>query len=125
MTVAVGILALAGCSSLAPDAGAAGRTAEQFHAAVSAGDGQAACSLLTDTARSSVEAASGRPCEQSVADGVPDARSVRSVDAFGQNARVVMDGDTVFLAQIAGRWKVLAAACTPRPDAPYDCTVGG
>jgi len=40
-------------------------------------------------------------------------------------AQVRFTGDTLFLSEFRGRWKVLAAGCSPMPRAPYDCSVKG
>jgi hypothetical protein len=85
------------------------------------GDVQARCALL----------APGTALEQdaSCADALAQVRlpggRVRSVQVWGGGAQVRMDGDTVFLTQTHGGWRVTAAGCTPQGDAPYRCEVAG
>ncbi|MGW4897592.1 hypothetical protein ACWEQL_35875 [Kitasatospora sp. NPDC004240] len=44
---------------------------------------------------------------------------------FGQQARAVLEADTVFLSVFSGAWKITAAGCEPRPDMPYRCDLKG
>ncbi|MEV7180696.1 hypothetical protein [Kitasatospora sp. NPDC093679] len=44
---------------------------------------------------------------------------------FGQQARAVLEGDTVFLSAFPDGWKITAAGCEPRPEMPYRCDVKG
>jgi hypothetical protein len=38
-------------------------------------------------------------------------------------AIVELDADTVFLARFDAGWRVTAAHCAPRVNAPYDCQI--
>ncbi len=121
------LLVLPGCASVAgPDAGAAGTAAERFHAAVAAGDGLAACSLLAPTTARERAGAEEAPCPEAVlAVDLPAAATSLEGHAYGRQAQVVLDGDTVFLTGSGADWLVVAAGCTPRPERPYDCTIAG
>ncbi len=123
---AIGLVALAlcGCSSLSPDGAAAGDAAVAFHDALSGGDSAAACDLLAEGARTELEHTAGSPCDSAIGDeGLPAAGQVVDVAAYGRNARVILDGDVVFLTVESGEWKVMAAGCTFQENAPYDCTL--
>jgi hypothetical protein len=125
VVVALAVTALGGCR-LTPDDGSAAEAAERFHAALQRGDGSAACRLLTPDTRSALEGSEGQPCPNAItAQDLRPASAAIKTDAYATNARVVMDGDVVFLAAFERQWLVVAAGCSPRQDEPYDCTVGG
>ena len=46
------------------------------------------------------------------------------VEVFDSMAQVRVGADTVFLSRYDGGWRVVAAACTPVPGRPYDCSIG-
>jgi hypothetical protein len=119
--VSAAALAVAGCSSAAdvPVRDAAGR----FAAALAQHDGATACALLTDDARSSAETF-GRDCAAQLAT-LPDPGGVQDVEVWSDAAQARLDGDTLFLLRFPDGWRVNAAACTSRGDAPYDCEVQG
>ena len=50
---------------------------------------------------------------------------VTAVEVWGGDAQVRLSGDTVFLSRTQEGWKVVAAACTPQSEGPYDCEVQG
>jgi hypothetical protein len=56
---------------------------------------------------------------------IPGASEVTESKAYGSNAQVQMDQDTVFLTRSGDTWKVIAAGCTPQGERPYDCEVEG
>jgi len=104
--------------------GQARAAATSFHEDLARGDGEAACALLTESARSALESASGQPCSQALPDlglhgGIP-----ASVEVWETQARVAFDADVVFLARFPSGWQVSAAGCEPASDT-YDCTVEG
>lgn len=116
----------AGCTSVAGDPSLAGSAAQDFHAALASGEPDAACELLAPGTLTGLEESSGTSCRKALADeGLPDAVAVTTTDVYGTNARVVLKGDTVFLARFGSQWKVTAAGCTPRPGLPYHCAVKG
>jgi hypothetical protein len=117
-------LVLSGCAG--PGTAAPTSVAMRFHAAVSQQNGALACALLAPETRSELVQAAGEPCSRAVlGEAIPDVGRVRESDRFGVQAQVQMSGDTVFLAEFPGGWRVVAAACTPRRALPYDCQVKG
>jgi hypothetical protein len=122
--------ALAGCSSLAPDAPSAEGVAVAFSSAIDTGNADEACALLAPGTVEEIESSEDAPCEQAILDlGLPGGGEGRSAEAFGRGAIVELDNDTVFLVgdgdgDVRG-WRVTAAGCEPRPERPYDCTVKG
>ena len=56
---------------------------------------------------------------------LPDPGAVQRVEVWGDTAQVHLAGDTVFLLRFPDGWRVSAAGCTPRGDAPYRCEVRG
>jgi len=116
--------ATAGCGPVHDDA--VRRTAADFYAAHAVRDGNAACDVLAPRTRSELEQAAGAPCARAVlAEGLPAVGEPLDVRVFGTQAEVVWRGETTFLARFRGGWKVMAAACTPREQHPYDCRVAG
>jgi hypothetical protein len=119
----LGVAALSGCAGSQDDA--AMTTALGLLDAAAGGDGPAACAVLAAPTRDELEQSSGKPCEEAVLqEDLGAASGVDRVDVFDSTARVVAGSQTVFLSRYDGRWKVVAAACTPVPDRPYDCSIG-
>ncbi len=102
-------------------------TAEEFWAAVTDGDGAAACELLAPSTRTELESSSGVPCAEAVLEEVDGADGTPKVAVYGDAARARVGSETAFLALLDGGWRVTAAGCAPGPteDVPYDCTVSG
>jgi hypothetical protein len=115
------VLLLSGCSS-AQEADA-GRVASTF--ADPSGDPEARCALLAPATLAVLEEDESAPCAEAIAELPLDAGEVRSVEVWGGDAQVKLVGDTVFLTETGSGWKVTAAACRMRTDAPYDCQVEG
>jgi hypothetical protein len=118
---ALGAVGLAGCTAAEEPTVAA--VAGQFAGAVARHDGDRACALLTDNARDDVETF-GRQCAPQLAT-LPDPGAVGRVEVWGATAQVHLDHDTLFLLRFPDGWRVSAAGCTPRGDAPYQCEVQG
>jgi hypothetical protein len=119
--VAVALALLAGCS-LGPDVATAAGVAGAFHAAVADGDGLGACELLSLSAIEELERSAGTRCDGAIEDEqIPEVGEVVRSAAYGHNAQVVFDGDTVFLSIFDGEWRVVAAGCTARGEQPYNC----
>lgn len=115
---------LGGCA--ADQVPAARDVAEQFYAAYEAGDGEAACALLAPSTLEELEQSARKACSEAVlSQDVPDVGDATDVQVFGDQAQVRFDGDTAFLARYPAGWRVVAVACEPRPDRPYDCQVKG
>ncbi|GLB66618.1 hypothetical protein [Arthrobacter mangrovi] len=119
-------LSLAGCSSLNPGTAEAADVASRFHADLASGDFQAACTLLAPGTVEKLEDGAAGSCARKLADlGLPGAGGVRSSQAYGSNAQVQLEADTVFLTLSGRHWKITAIGCTPRGEKPYDCEVEG
>lgn len=119
-------LGLAGCSSLNPGSEEAATVAGEFLQAVQAGNGAAACAFLAPAAVEETEDDEPGSCGRKILElDVPAAGTVTGSQAYGRNAQVALETDTVFLTRSGDRWKVLAAGCTFRGERPYDCEVDG
>lgn len=119
-------LLLAGCSGLNPGTAQAAETAREFHALLTSQQEKQACDLLTPAVMEALEGADAGSCPQKLAALKLDGAShVLDSRAFGRNAQVQLDGDTVFLTMSGGAWKVMAAGCTSRGERPYDCDLEG
>jgi hypothetical protein len=97
---------------------------ERFHAALEAGDGQAACRELSDEAASKLEREEREPCEEAIlaleltSGGTVTFRRVEIRNAYAD----VDEGGTDFLSEGAEGWKISAAGCRPTgPERPYEC----
>ncbi len=89
-------------------------------------DGRQACALLAPRTLDELEKSERTSCAQAVIEEqLPTGDAVRRVDVYGDQARVVLTVDTLFLAHFPSGWKVTAAGCAPRPEQPYDCTIKG
>ena len=102
--------------------------AERFHAALEAGDGQAACEELAEQTTSKLERQEGRPCEEAILElelpkgGSVSFRRVEVRSGFAQLA----EGGTDFLDEGSDGWKISAAGCEPStPERPYECELEG
>ncbi|MEV7802801.1 hypothetical protein AB0O28_07620 [Microbispora sp. NPDC088329] len=110
-----------GCASL--DDAAVTTTAERFLSAAGQGQGGQACLLLAPRAAESLD-----DCDKQIVSVGLRVGAVRGVDIWGDEARVRVDGDTIFLHRFPDGWRVRAAGCESRPDQsytqqPYDCEV--
>lgn len=94
--------------------------------AVAQQDWAAACELLAPSTRSELEQSSGKSCAEALPEEQPPAvRDDADVHVYGTQAQLDFPGETLFLSQYDGRWRIVAAVCTPRPERPYDCVVTG
>ena len=117
---ALGVL-LAGCSSAqAPDVEQVARTFSD-----PAGDPAERCALLTPAVLTAFEQDQAAPCAEAIQDLPTRGGPVDSLEIWGREAQIKLGGDTLFLAETSAGWRVIAAACTPRGEAPYDCEVEG
>jgi hypothetical protein len=120
------LLAVSGCAGSNPGSDEAARTAQDFHAALAEGDEQAACGLLTPAAADKVEEEDAGSCARKLSGlNLPEASAVVESKAYGRNAQVALDRDTVFLTLSGGSWKITGAGCTSRGENPYNCEVEG
>lgn len=126
------VVLAAGCAGPGAMESDAEAAVGDFYAAVAARDGHAVCDLLLPDAAGSLEQDAGQPCATAVVDDPDLGRALahRAADATvsevhvaGTQAQVVTASDTVFLARSGDRWIITAAACTERPERPYECEV--
>jgi hypothetical protein len=117
--VVAAALVLCGCADLEQ------QQVEQVASAFVSADPSARCQMLAPATVASVEAQSGRPCAQATAQLELPQGAVQSSTVWGDQAQVHLVGDTVFLTKTGNGWKVTAAGCRPRGDAPYACRMEG
>jgi ketosteroid isomerase-like protein len=116
----------AACGQPPGDGDAASSVARELLTAVAAGDGSRACDTLAPDTRAELEQSAGKACAEAITEeSLPQQSAVKTVDVYGQWARVVMSGDTVFLATFGDGWRVVAAGCRARGERPYDCQLQG
>jgi hypothetical protein len=123
MLAGAGVLValLTGCASASePDVAKVATTFED-----PSGDAQARCGLLAPATLATFESDSSAPCADALADVPLPGGKVSSVEIWGGDAQVRLGGDTLFLTQTDAGWKVTAAGCQSRGEAPYDCEVDG
>ena len=110
-------LALSGCSSTQePEVE---RVALAFEDSGSAPE--ARCDLLAPTTLAAME--KDEPCVEAIEELPLEGGEVRSVEVWGRDAQVRLDGDTLFLTETHAGWRIAAAACRPNGEAPYECEV--
>ncbi|MFF1409456.1 hypothetical protein ACFVX6_06600 [Streptomyces sp. NPDC058289] len=132
---AVGALLCAGTAAVllggcgAPEARVDGARAagERFERALASGDQESACGLLAPETRGQLEQDEGKACREALgAEELPTAGAVRTTEVHGRQAMLRLVGDTMFLSQFDGGWKVVAAGCTPQGEQqPYQCVLKG
>jgi hypothetical protein len=116
--------AAGGCSQ-EQDAASVETTARGFFAAVVAGDGgDGACALLSPDARSGLESG-GSSCAEEIVKLPLRGGAAGPAEIWGEQARIRMGSDTVFLTRWASAWRITAAGCERRVGRPYDCEVEG
>ena len=124
LAITASTLLLQGCAGAQDEP--ARSAATEFLAAAQDDDGAAACALLAPAAREELASTAGAPCPDAVLEedlATQDTRHAE-VTVFDSMAQATVGSQTVFLSRYDGRWLVVAAACTPLPDAPYDCSIG-
>jgi hypothetical protein len=112
---------LGGCAGLETDA--VETVARAFED--SAGDPAQRCELLAPATRAALESDESAPCADALEQIPLRGGTVESVEVWGGDAQVRLSGDTVFLTETDAGWRVTAAACRSRGEAPYDCEVEG
>ncbi len=116
MVLVAAAFLLAGCSSAhEPEVE---RVAGEFEDLT--GDPGQRCDLLAPATRAALERRESAPCTDVIEDLPLSGGSVESIETWGGNAQVVLSGDTVFLSETSAGWRITAAACRQRADAPYD-----
>ncbi|MEU7282881.1 hypothetical protein AB0A69_29500 [Streptomyces sp. NPDC045431] len=77
--------------------------AVRFEQALDAGRHERLCAALAPSTREELEQSAGRRCERAIGEeDVPRGGGVRGVDVYGDQARVVLEHDTLFLARFPG-----------------------
>ncbi|WP_031069259.1 hypothetical protein [Streptomyces sp. NRRL S-118] len=102
----------------------------RFEQALDAGERERLCAALAPATREELEQSARSGCPEAIGDALEEREitaggAVRGVDVYGDQARVVLEQDTVFLARFPAGWKVTAAGCRPRPERPYQCAIKG
>jgi len=117
------VLVAPGCAGSQDDA--ATSAAHDLLSAVRDGDGASACRVLAPATADELETTSGKPCERAVLEeDLGPGTGEERVEVFDSMAQVRLGADTLFLSRYDGRWRVVAAACTPVPGRPWDCSIG-
>ncbi|MDQ0847108.1 hypothetical protein [Streptomyces sp. V1I6] len=97
-----------------------------FEQALGADQFARVCAALAPETLEELEQSAKSRCEQAIGEAdLTEAGVVRRVDVYGDQARVVLEKDTVFLSHFPTGWKVTAAGCTPREGRPYQCELKG
>ncbi|MCU1538838.1 MAG: hypothetical protein JWP82_3189 [Humibacillus sp.] len=124
-SLAVAVVVSSCSVSESPSEIAAGDVARAFEAAAQS-DPVSACLQLAPGTRKELED-SADSCPAGIrAASLPTAGGVVDVQVYGLDAIVHLRGDTVFLADFGGRWRVTAAGCAAQEqDRPYSCDVKG
>jgi hypothetical protein len=120
--VAVGT---SGCAGSAGKA-AAERTAVAAVRAAATQDTATLCGLLAASTVQSLEQEQSAPCSQAAASldlGQPADGGAAQV--WGRSALVPVGSTAVFLTDVNGQWRVLAAGCALREEQPAECVLGG
>lgn len=120
--MAVAALLLVGCAD-AREAQARA-AADAFAGALAAGQLEVACGLLAPATRERLER-SGRCTDALARTPLPHEPPAVDVRVWGQESQVRTPTDTIFLTATENGWKVSAAGCTPRGQAPYACVLEG
>ena len=119
------VLLLSGCAGTAGDDAAAASVAVAFESALSSGDGDAACALLTANTRTVLEDEEGACATAITALGLDGGGAVERSRAYARAAHVLLENDVLFLALEPAGWRVNAAGCTAQADRPYLCDLEG
>jgi hypothetical protein len=93
---------------------------------LAAGDGEAACALLSPTTQDTLERDAQAPCAEALLDeDLPPVGDDAEPQVFGTAAQVRTGTDTIFLGLFDDGWRVTAAGCAVAGDKPYECAVEG
>jgi hypothetical protein len=123
----LGLLVIAGLLTSCGEAqeSAVESVAADFLGAVQEHDGARACGLLSRAAFSEVEESSGQQCAQAILEEDIQIGRVDKVSVFETMAYVRLGDQALFLSDFDTGWLVTAAACSPVPNHPYDCSIQG
>lgn len=120
--LAVGASGCAGTSGSA----AAAQAARAAVRAAADNDTATLCGLLAASTVQQLEQEESEPCALAAGSldlGEPSDGGTAQV--WGRSALVPVGSAAVFLTDVDGRWRVLAAGCTLREEQPAKCTLGG
>ena len=115
------MLLLTGCSSMQrPEVEEVATTFEDASA-----DPATRCELLAPATLAAFEEEESASCTEAIEQVPLEGGAVESVEIWGGDAQVRLSGDTLFLTETRTGWRVTAAACSSRGEAPYQCEVEG
>ena len=123
---ALAAVALGTTACTGSGAAAAVQVARDALSASAAHDAPRLCSLLAPSTAQSLEREQSTSCEQAARSlnlGQPSASG--SAEVWGSSALVPTGSTSVFLTEVDGQWRVLAAGCSMHQDSPADCELGG
>jgi hypothetical protein len=121
VAVAGACVVLTGCSSMQqPEVERVAATFEDPGA-----DPQTRCDLLAPATLAAFEEDESTSCTEAIEEVPLGGGDIESVEIWGGDAQVRLSGDTLFLTETRAGWRVIAAACESRGEAPYDCGVEG
>lgn len=116
----------AACSSRVDERPRLELAVTQFYDAMEAEDGEAACELLAPETRHQLEESEKTACSEAITEtDLPELGTPTEINVYGDEGRVVADGDTVFAADFDDAWRIVAAGCDARGDLPQDCELEG
>ena len=114
-------LLLTGCSSMQqPEVEDVATTFEDAGA-----DPATRCDLLAPATLAALEEEESTSCAEAIEQVPLQGGDVESVQIWGGDAQVRLSGDTLFLTETRAGWRVTAASCRSKGEAPYDCEVEG
>ena len=122
MVLLVVAAAFAGCGR-ADDDFAVGTVTTRFLAAVEAGDGERACTLLSAGAVDALEHDESSACREAAPALELEPAAFTRTQVFATEAKVDFSGGkSAFLELTSEGWRISAAGCTPQgDDEPYEC----
>jgi hypothetical protein len=89
-------------------------------------DPRTRCDLLAPATLIAFEQDESASCTEAIAElPLGGGGEIESVEIWGGDAQVRMSGDTLFLTETRAGWRITAAACEERAEAPYECEVEG
>jgi hypothetical protein len=126
----VALATASGCDTLSARSDEVTAEVIRFERALVAGQSGRLCAALAPATKEELEQSAKSGCVQAIGQAIqeqelPAAGAVRGVDVYGDQARVLLEQDTVFLAHFSTGWKLTAAGCRPRPQRPYQCEIKG
>ena len=123
--IALACVLTAGCGQ-SDDRSEVRAVAERFFAAVTAGDGAAACAELSADTRSQLESQEGGDCRETVTGLTLEGGELAREQVYMTSAKVdLASGQSAFLSRTEQGWRLSAVGCEPEggkpADRPYDC----